>query len=116
MDWMEKKRVIDCTLAVSPDGLVGQGFLGRQDIELPISCGEEKVNYPAAARLKRRWLRKAFEPFEKDRHGGRQSELDAFAGPNEFSRNSERKLAMAPERWGADPEARGKAAKPDHKV
>src|SRR5450759_2893285 len=52
-------------LLVSPDRLVEQGLLGRQDIELPISVGEGGVNYPAenypaAARLKLRWLKKAF--------------------------------------------------------
>jgi 4-alpha-glucanotransferase len=45
-------------LLVSPDRLVEQGLLDRQDIELPISGGEGKVNYPAAARLKLRWLKK----------------------------------------------------------
>ena len=36
-------------LLVSPDRLVEQGLLGRQDIELPIcGCGGN-VNYPAAA-------------------------------------------------------------------
>ena len=53
-------------LLVSPDRLVEQGLLGRQDIELPLSGGGGKVNYPAAARLKLRWLRKAFEHFEKN--------------------------------------------------
>ena len=71
-------------LLVSPDRLVEQGLLGRQDIELPISGGGGKVNYPAAARLKLRWLKKAFEHFEKSRHGGRQSELDAFARAESF--------------------------------
>ena len=71
-------------LLVSPDRLVEQGLLDRQDIELPISGGEEKVDYPAAARLKSRWLRKAFEHFENNRHGGGQSELDAFARAESF--------------------------------
>ena len=42
------------------------------------------MNYPAAARLKLQWLKKAFEHFEKNRHGGRQSELDAFARAESF--------------------------------
>jgi len=71
-------------LLVSPDRLVEQGLLRRQDIELPISGSEQKVNYPAAARLKRRWLKMASEHFEKDRHSGRQSELDAFARAESF--------------------------------
>jgi 4-alpha-glucanotransferase len=66
-------------LLVSPDRLVEQGLLGHRDIELPISGGEGKVNFSAAARLKLGWLKKAFEHFEKNRHGGRQSEFDAFA-------------------------------------
>ncbi len=36
-------------LLVSPDQLVEQGLLGRQDIEISISKSEGKVNYPAAA-------------------------------------------------------------------
>ena len=71
-------------LLVSPDRLVEQGLLDRQDLELPSSAGEEKVNYPEAARLKQRWLRKAFENFEKNKHRGRQSELDAFAHAESF--------------------------------
>ena len=71
-------------LLVSPDRLVEQGLLGRQDVELPISGGDGKVNYPAAARLKLRWLRRAFERFEEDRHSGRRSELDAFARSESF--------------------------------
>jgi 4-alpha-glucanotransferase len=65
-------------LLVSPDRLVEHSLLGRQDIELPSSGGEGKVNYPTAARLKLGWLKKAFEHFEKNRHGGGQSEFDAF--------------------------------------
>ena len=71
-------------LLVSPDRLVEQGILGRQDIEPPISGSEGKVNYPAAARLKFRLLRKAFEHFEKHSHDGRQSEFAAFAQAESF--------------------------------
>jgi 4-alpha-glucanotransferase len=42
--------------------------------------GEGKMDYPAAAHLKPRWLKKAFEHFEKNRHRGGQSAFDAFAG------------------------------------
>jgi 4-alpha-glucanotransferase len=71
-------------LLLSPDRLVEQGLLGRQDIELPISGGNGRVNYSAAARMKRRWLKKAFEHFEQNRHVGRQSELDAFVRAESF--------------------------------
>jgi 4-alpha-glucanotransferase len=66
-------------LLLSPDRLVEHGFLGRQDIDLPDSWGAGKVDYPGAADLKIRWLKKAFENFEKNSHGGRQSEFDVFA-------------------------------------
>jgi 4-alpha-glucanotransferase len=71
-------------LLLSPDRLAEQGLLGRRDMDVPISAGEGKVNYPAAARLKRRWLKKAFGQFEKNRHGDRQSELDAFVSAESF--------------------------------
>jgi 4-alpha-glucanotransferase len=71
-------------LLVSPDRLVEQGILGRQDIELPFSGREGKVNYPAAARFKLPLLKKAFEHFEKNSHDGRQSEFDAFAHAESF--------------------------------
>jgi 4-alpha-glucanotransferase len=66
-------------LLMSPDRLLEQGFLGRQDIDLPNSKGAGKVDYPAAADLKARWLSKAFENHEKISHGGSRSDLDAFA-------------------------------------
>ena len=71
-------------LLVSPDRLVEQGFLGRQDIKLPICGGGGNVNYTEAARLKLQWLRKAFEHFEKPPRDGRQSEFDAFARAESF--------------------------------
>lgn len=71
-------------LLVSPDLLVEQGLLGRQDIEPPIYGDEGKVNYPTAARLKLQWLTKAFEHFEKNKRGGGQPELDAFAQAESF--------------------------------
>jgi len=66
-------------LLLSPDRLLEQGFLGHQDIEFPMSADGGKVDYAAAAGLKGRWLKKAFENFERNSHGGRQSEFDAFA-------------------------------------
>jgi 4-alpha-glucanotransferase len=71
-------------LLVSPDRLMEQGFLSRRDIEIPISGAAGNVNYPAAARVKLAWLKKAFEHFEKNRRGGRQSEFDAFANAESF--------------------------------
>jgi 4-alpha-glucanotransferase len=71
-------------LLVSPDRLVEQGLLGRQDIEVPIAGDTGKVNYSEAARLKLRWLKKAFEHFKRKQHGGGQSELDAFARAESF--------------------------------
>jgi len=71
-------------LLVSPDRLVEQGLLGRQDIELPLSGVEGNVNYPAAASLKLRWLKRAFEHFKTNTHGAKQSELDAFASAESF--------------------------------
>ncbi|MGB9513615.1 MAG: 4-alpha-glucanotransferase [Candidatus Acidiferrum sp.] len=71
-------------LLVSPDRLLEQGLLGPQDIEPPVSGGEGKVNYPAAARLKLQWLKKAFEHFKKNRHGDRQAELNAFVRAESF--------------------------------
>jgi 4-alpha-glucanotransferase len=71
-------------LLVSPDRLVEQGLLGRRDIEVSILGSKGKVDYPAAARLKLRGLKKAFEHFEKDRRGGRPSEFDAFTHAESF--------------------------------
>jgi 4-alpha-glucanotransferase len=71
-------------LLLSPDRLVEQGFLNRQDISLLVSRDAGSVNYPEAARLKSGWLKKAFEHFEKNRHCGRQSEFDAFVRAESF--------------------------------
>jgi 4-alpha-glucanotransferase len=71
-------------LLISPDRLVEQGILGRRDIERPISGCEEKVNYPAATRLKLCWLKRAFEHFKNNGQDGRQSELDAFTRAESF--------------------------------
>ena len=66
-------------LLVSPDRLVEQGLLSRQEIGLSISGVAGNVNYPEAARWKMSLLKKAFEHFGEQRHVGRQSEFDAFA-------------------------------------
>jgi 4-alpha-glucanotransferase len=71
-------------LLISPNRLVEQGFLNHQDIVLLISKDAGNVNYPEAGCLKSGWLKKAFEHFEKSRHGGRQSEFDAFARAESF--------------------------------
>jgi 4-alpha-glucanotransferase len=71
-------------LLISPDRLLEQGLLSSQDVELPISRDEGNVDYPAATRTKLQWLRKAFEHFEKNRHSGQQSELDAFVRTESF--------------------------------
>jgi 4-alpha-glucanotransferase len=66
------------SLLISLDRLVEQGLLDRKDIALPVAGREGRVDYPAATWLKARCLRMAFEHFDTDRHGGRQSEVDAF--------------------------------------
>jgi 4-alpha-glucanotransferase len=66
-------------LLVSPDRLVEQGLLSRQEIGLPISGVAGNVNYPEAARWKMALLEKAFEHFGEKRHVGRQSEFDTFS-------------------------------------
>jgi 4-alpha-glucanotransferase len=71
-------------LLVSPDRLVEKGLLGRKDINLPFREVEGEVNYPAAEDLKLRLFKKAFDNFEKNKRGGRQSDLDAFAIAESF--------------------------------
>ena len=66
-------------LLVSPERLMEQGFLSRQEIGPPISVGVGKVNYPDATRWKRALLKKAFEHFGEKRHVGRQAEFDTFS-------------------------------------
>ena len=53
-------------LLLSPDRLVEQGFLGRQDIELSISGSEGKVDYPAAAGLKAALVKKGIREFREE--------------------------------------------------
>ena len=55
---------------VSPDLLVEKGLLDRKDIELTFREVEGKVNYPGAADLKLRLLKKSFDNFEKNKRGG----------------------------------------------
>jgi 4-alpha-glucanotransferase len=69
---------------VSPNRLVEIGLLGREDIDLSSRQVEGKVNYPAAADLKLRLLKKAFDNFEKSNSGSSQSDLDAFASAESF--------------------------------
>ena len=71
-------------ILLSPDRLVEHDLLGRQDVEAPAVGDTGKVNYSEAARLKQLWLRKAFENFERNSHGGRQPELDAFVRAESF--------------------------------
>jgi 4-alpha-glucanotransferase len=71
-------------LLLSPDRLVEQGFLRSQDIGNPISGPVGNVNYPAAEQLKLKWLKKAFENFETNRLGAKQSEFDAFVKAESF--------------------------------
>ncbi len=66
-------------LLVSPDRLVEQGLLSRQEIGIPISGVAGNVNYPEAARWKMTLLKKAFEHFGEQKHFGRQSEFDDFS-------------------------------------
>jgi 4-alpha-glucanotransferase len=66
-------------LLVSPDRLVEQRLLSRQEIGLPISGVAGHVNYPEAVRWKMALLKKAFEHFGEKRHVGRQSEFDTFS-------------------------------------
>ena len=71
-------------LLISPDRLLEQGLLDRQDVELCIPGDEAAVDYPAAVRLKLRCLKKAFERFENNRGATKQSELDAFVHAESF--------------------------------
>jgi 4-alpha-glucanotransferase len=71
-------------LLMSPDRLLEQGLLGRQDIEVPICKSEGKVDFHAAAGLKFRWLSRAFENFDKNSRNGSQSDFDAFASAQSY--------------------------------
>jgi 4-alpha-glucanotransferase len=65
-------------LLLSPDRLVEQGLLGREEIILPISEKAGSVNFLEASRWKTALLKRAFDHFGEQKHVGRQSEFDAF--------------------------------------
>jgi 4-alpha-glucanotransferase len=71
-------------LLISPDRLIEQGLLDRRDVEVFTHVEEGTVDYTAAVRLKKRWLKKAFEQFVKTRHGKSQSEFAVFAHAESF--------------------------------
>jgi 4-alpha-glucanotransferase len=63
---------------LSPERLVEQGFLSRQEIEPPMSGVSRNVNFPEAIQWKLAVLHKAFEHSEKDGRANRRSEFDTF--------------------------------------
>jgi len=71
-------------LLLSPDRLMEKGFLNRQDIDLPVSSDDGKVNFPVAACLKLQWLKKAFENFEDNCLNDRQFEFDSFVSEESY--------------------------------
>ncbi|MDO8803092.1 MAG: 4-alpha-glucanotransferase [Elusimicrobiota bacterium] len=71
-------------ILVSHERLVEQGLLDLREAGLPCPGGAEKADYPAAARLKLLWLKKAFEHFKKNNRAGSRSGLDAFASAEAF--------------------------------
>ena len=66
-------------LLLSPDRLMEQGLLSREEISPPISDQVGSVNFTGAARWKTALLKKAFEHFGEQKHVGRQSEFDTFS-------------------------------------
>ena len=66
-------------LLLSPDRLMEQGLLSRDEISLPTSEKVGNVNFPEAARWKTDLLKKAFERFGEQKQVGRQSEFNAFS-------------------------------------
>ena len=66
-------------LLLSPDRLMEQGLLSREEISPPISDEVGSVNFTGAARWKTALLKKAFEHFGEQKHVGRQSEFDTFS-------------------------------------
>ena len=71
-------------LLLSPERLVEQGFLEQREIETPMFGSTGKVNYPAAARLKLPWLRRAFDHFESAGHCRGRSDFATFAQAESF--------------------------------
>jgi 4-alpha-glucanotransferase len=66
-------------LLLSPERLVEQGLLSRQEISLPMAEEVGSVNFPEAARCKMGLLKKAYWHFGEQDHLGRQPDFDAFA-------------------------------------
>jgi len=66
-------------LLLSPERLVEQGLLSRQEISLPMAEEVGSVNFPEAARCKMGLLKKAYGHFGEQKHVGRQPEFDAFS-------------------------------------
>lgn len=71
-------------LLLSPERLVEQGLLGRREIEIPTFASTGKVDYPAAARLKSPWLRRAFDHFKNAGHSRGQADFEAFTHAESF--------------------------------
>ena len=66
-------------LLLSPDRLIEQGLISREEISLPNSEKAGNVNFPEAARWKTDLLKQAFEHFREQKQVGRQSEFNAFS-------------------------------------
>ena len=66
-------------LLLSPDRLVEQGLLGRDEIGDPASGSAGKVDFLEARHWKTALLKKAYEHFGEQKHIGKQSEFDAFS-------------------------------------
>ena len=65
-------------LLLSPERLVEQGFLSRQEIEPPISGVSRDVNFPEAIHWKLAVLHNAFEHSENDNRANRRAEFETF--------------------------------------
>jgi 4-alpha-glucanotransferase len=66
-------------LLLSPDRLVEQGLLDREEIGDPKSGNAGKVDFLEAGRWKTALLKKAYEHFGEQKHVSRQSEFYAFS-------------------------------------
>lgn len=71
-------------LLLSPDCLVEQGFLNRNDIESSTIPCESQVNYTEAACWKFNLLNKAFESFQRKPHAGCRALFDDFKDKSSF--------------------------------
>jgi len=65
-------------LLLSPDRLMEQGLLSREEISPQISDKVGSVNFTEAARWKTALLKKAFDHFGEQQHVGRQPQFDTF--------------------------------------